>query len=110
METRAKQTMGSRWVVMMFGVGIAGALCAHTVSLAEEATTESQSPSRSERPASGWASSKTKNVDAAIQEKLQLILANQQTILQKAEAVKEEVRIIQVRAASRSSYRSCPGE
>ncbi len=99
METRAKQTMGSRWVVMMFGVGIAGALCAHTVSLAEEA-----SQNRARKTASGWSTKqdkdKNKDLDAVIQDKLQRILANQQTILQKADVVKAELGIIKIRTTT----------
>jgi len=99
METRAKQTMGSRWVVMLFGVGLAGALCAHTVSLAEEA-----SQNRARKTASGWSSKqgkdKNKDLDAVIQDKLQRILANQQTILQQADAVKQGLGVIKVRAST----------
>ena len=58
--------------------------------------------SRSRKPASGWAKKDKKSVDldAAIQEKLQKVLANQQLILQKAEAVKGELGIIKVRVTA----------
>ena len=113
METRAKQTMGSRWVVMLFGVGLAGALCAHTVSLAEEA-----SQNRARKTASGWSAKqgkdKNKDLDAVIQDKLQRILANQQTILQEADVIKAELGVIKIRATASTrtltlpSGASCP--
>ena len=40
---------------------------------------------------------------AALEAKLEQILAHQRTILQKSEQVKEEVRIVQVRATSRAA-------
>ena len=59
--------------------------------------------SRSRKDASGWATKTAKaiDVDAAIQEKLQRILANQQTILEKADAVKAELEVIKVRVSMR---------
>ena len=41
--------------------------------------------------------------EQAVREKLEQIQANQQSLLQKFEALKEEVRIIKVRASSRGS-------
>ena len=58
--------------------------------------------SRSRKAASGWAKKDKKSADlsAAMQEKLQRVLANQQLILQKADAVKGELGIIKVRVTA----------
>ena len=88
------------WKLRLLLVVVAGAsLSVWTVALAADY----ESPqSRNRKPASGWAKKDKTSVDldAVIQEKLQRILANQQLILQKAEAVKGELGIIKVRASS----------
>ena len=79
------------------GVGLSVLLWVSAVVVAQEV-----SPSRSQKPASGWATKKEKAVDldAVIQDKLKQILINQQMILQKADAVKSELAIIKVRTTA----------
>ena len=59
--------------------------------------------SRSRKDASGWATKGTeKDVSLdTLEEKLKRILANQQAILQKADAVKQELGVIKVRVSMR---------
>ena len=61
--------------------------------------------SRSRKPASGWATKGTEqNVSLdTLEEKLKRIVANQQTILQKADVVKQELEVIKVRISMRRS-------
>src|SRR3989338_192604 len=85
------------------GFGVVGVVClgvtlwVGAVVMAEEAP-----QSRSRKAASGWATKgteKTVSLDT-LEEKLKRILANQQTILQQADAVKQELGVIKVRAST----------
>jgi len=84
------------------GFGVVGVVCLGVTLLGVSAVVVAQevSQERSRKPASGWATKKEKdaNLDAVIEEKLKRILANQQTILQKADVVKQELGIIKIRA------------
>ena len=86
--------------LLLMGIVCLGfSLWVDTLVVAQEA-----SQTRNRRTASGWPTKDSKDqhkdLDAAIQEKLKRILANQQTILQKAEAVKQELGVIKVRAST----------
>jgi len=86
---------------LLIVVGIGASLWAAGSLVAEDqATTANRAPrsrqkTRTERAA---ASNQTR-----LESKLETILANQQAILQKFDAVQEELRIIKVRASSRGA-------
>ena len=97
MERLATRTLWSRGLIVMFVMGVSLGLWAGALAAADKA-----SQNRSRRPASGWPANTTKDkdLDAAIQDKLRRILANQQIIQQKADAIKQELGIIKIRASS----------
>ncbi len=76
-------------------------LLVHGISMAGEENTESSD--RSSRSLVKRSSSGGQGRQASVEAKLERILSNQRTILEKQQAVKEEVRIIQVRASSRAA-------
>lgn len=90
METR--DTQKPRWTrqaMILLGVGIALSL------VTGELFSQEPSGAKSAKPATS--SSRSKEKDAQIEQKLDQILANQQAILQKFDAMMEELRIIKVR-------------
>ena len=82
---------------MLFAACVSLSVLSDARAVADEA---SQNPSR--RTASGWAKKDKTSVDldTAIKEKLQKILTNQQLILQRADAVKQELEVIKVRVST----------
>ncbi len=76
-------------------------LLVHGISMAGEENTELGD--RSSRSLVKRSSSVGQGRQASVEAKLEQILSNQRTILEKQQAVKEEVRIIQVRASSRAA-------
>ena len=86
------------------GFGAVGVVCLSiTLWVSAVVMAEEASPSRSRKAASGWATKGTeKDVSLdTLEEKLKRILANQQAILQKADAVKQELGVIKVRVSMR---------
>ena len=81
-------------------------LLLHGISMAGEENTELGD--RSSRSLVKRSSSGAQSRQASVEAKLERILSNQRTILQKQQAVKEEVQIIQVRNSSRGAVRPCP--
>ena len=88
----ATRSLWARGLVLLFIVSVSLSVWSDALVVADEA---SQSRGRT---ASGWAAKKDAKQDlgAVIQDKLQRILVNQQTILQRADAVKQELGIIKV--------------
>ena len=80
-------------------------VCAQLVMLLTfTARAENTEPSdRSSRSMAKSSSGGTRSRQASIEEKLEQILKNQQAILEKNKVIKEELRVIQVRASSRAS-------
>lgn len=91
---------GWRFRLLLFV--IAGASLSF-LAMALAAAYDEAPQSRSRKAASGWATKGTeKDVSLdTLEEKLKRILANQQTILQRAEVVKQELEVIKVRASTR---------
>lgn len=80
-------------------VGIGMGLCACGMLFAED-----QTASHATHPRQKTRTARRANSDQTrLEGKLEKILANQQAILQKFDAVEEELRIIKVRASSRGS-------
>lgn len=94
MERRAWAVRATRWLVMSLvatsvsGLGELPLLWAQTDPESAQPVKTSKPPGKAEALAS----------DAAIKKKLDEILANQATILQKLDAMTEELRIIKIRA------------
>ncbi len=89
-------------VSLVMFVGMLGLqLMAQTRPVAGQESTEPSD--RSSRSASRMPSGHGQSRQASVEAKLEQILKNQRMILEKNEAVKEEVRVIQVRATSRAS-------
>ena len=91
--------MKRRVLIFVLGCGLA-AVC-YTVNgvRAEQATSSSAvSVSRVKKPVTSKKDSQHAKI---IDEKLNQVLANQQAVLEKFEAIKQELRIIKVRATSR---------
>ena len=81
------------WIVASFWA--CGALFAEDQATTASRTARSRQKARTERVA---ASHQTR-----LEDKLEKVLANQQAILQKFDAIQEELRIIKVRASSRGA-------
>ena len=93
--------MPRRFVILLLGCGLGTVLCAVNVVSAEQAKTSSAvSASRAKKPVVTKRDSQHARL---IDEKLNQVLANQQALLQKFEAIKEELRIIKIRATSRGA-------
>lgn len=88
---------------MLFAVCVSFSIVSGARAVADDIA---QSPSR--KTASGWVKKEKTGVDfnAAIQQKLQRVLANQELILQKADAVKAELGVIKIRTSVKAS--ACP--
>ncbi len=88
-------------LLVIFTTIVGMPLLLHGISMAGEENTALGD--RSSRSLVKRSSSVGQGRQASVEAKLERILSNQRTILEKQQAVKEEVRIIQVRASSRSA-------
>ena len=82
------------------GVGVLILLVCATSVLAAEAKTKVPIVRGGAKQSDMSSAEKYKQRRAAIEQKLDTILANQRTILQQSEAVKEELAIVKVRATT----------
>ena len=85
------------WVLLIVGIGLGTCLFSAVESMAEEAAR----PTRSVLGGAASGASSASGKDAGVERKLDQILANQETILQRFDQVMEELRIIKVRSTSR---------
>ena len=100
MSAQTRRARGARLGLIALGVGSGVALWSAATSRAEQETGKSSrdvlgKPRQEETRDSGSAST------SALEKKLDRILANQETILQRFDQVMEELRIIKVRATIR---------
>ena len=87
----------SRVMAGMTTVLLGGLLWSQTAAIAYAATSKARASSSAAADSEG--SQATDRKLAALEEQLEQVLANQQTILQKFDAVMEEMRIIKVRVS-----------
>ena len=93
--------MRRRLLTLVLGCGLSAVLCAVCAVGAQQAKSLSAvSASRVKKPV---ATKKDSQHAKIIDEKLNQVLANQQAVLQKFEAIKEELHIIKIRATSRGA-------
>ena len=99
--TRACTGVRSRtvWVILMMGVSLWTALPHPVVAQVQDETTRKPGLPRTTKSAE---SQDTAAKLAALERKLDQVLANQQAILQKFDAVMEELHIIKIRASLRN--------
>ena len=100
MHTRTARKHGAWLLLIGLGIGLSVGLWSAAGSAAEEAAKSSRSVLGGVKPTE---SSKSKAKEDEIAKKLDEILANQQTILQRFDQVMEELRIIKVRATLHGS-------
>ncbi|MBI2495180.1 MAG: hypothetical protein HYW10_01210 [Candidatus Omnitrophica bacterium] len=94
-QTARRALLWVRRTTILVGLGLVTGVLSSRLSMGQD--TEIRAPaSQTTRKAAGT-SSGSKDRDAQLMKKLDQILANQQTILQKFDAVMEELRIIKVR-------------
>jgi len=92
----------SRVVRVLLGIGLTLVLaCQASPSWAEDATETTRASRRAARAKASSAS--LKEATARLESKLDQVLANQRAILEKSAAVKEELRVIKIRASSRGA-------
>ena len=106
MDATKRRQVWSRSLVIVLTIGVSVSLWSMAASSADEASDRaSRSRTRSSVTSAEQSSqsdqSKEKDRDAQIERKLDEILSNQQTILQRFDAVMEELRIIKIRATLR---------
>ena len=87
------------FVAMVVGIGLGVSCWFSALSWAKQTTVKARSSTTSSATKPSTPSQEAS--DAKLEKKLDEILANQQTILQKFDAVMEELRIIKVRATLR---------
>ena len=94
--------MKRRLLTLAIGCGLSAVVCATLVVGAEQGkrTTAAAAGSQAKRTV---ATKKDSQHAKIIDEKLNQVLANQQALLQKFEAIKEELHIIKIRATSRGA-------
>ena len=103
MDATRRRQVGSWSLVIVLIIGVSVSLWSMAAFSADEASDRaSRSRTRSSVTSAEQSSqsdqSKEKDRDAQIERKLDEILSNQQTILQRFDAVMEELRIIKVRS------------
>ncbi len=100
MDATKRRQVWSRSLVIVLTIGLSVSLWSIAASSADEPSDRaSRSRTRSSVASADQSNqSKEKDQNAQIERKLDEILSNQQTILQRFDAVMEELRIIKVRA------------
>ena len=102
MDRTAQRRVWVRRAAILFGIGLIAGFFSSRVSLGQDTETRPRAAQATSKIAE-TSSARSKDKDAQLMNKLNQILANQQTILQKFDAVMEELRIIKVRTTIRTS-------